>query len=176
MDPQSATLSVLTLMITPAVLISASGTLILSTSNRLSRVVDRVRDLADRTEELATSTVELSLRDERRKMIYEQLAQLIRRAKTLRLGLTILYLSVCCFILTSFFLGLIGLTWEISHWVPVATGLMGASALLLASLVLIVEAHLAARSLNVELDFIQALGELHAPTGVRPRRRSSTRV
>ena len=33
-------------MITPAVLISASGTLVLSTSNRLTRVVDRVRSLA----------------------------------------------------------------------------------------------------------------------------------
>lgn len=32
-------------MITPALLISACGTLVLSTSNRLSRVVDRVRVL-----------------------------------------------------------------------------------------------------------------------------------
>ena len=32
-------------MITPAVLISASGTMILSTSTRLGRVVDRVRSL-----------------------------------------------------------------------------------------------------------------------------------
>jgi len=32
-------------MITPAVLISASGTLVLSTGNRLGRIVDRVRVL-----------------------------------------------------------------------------------------------------------------------------------
>ncbi|HYU33146.1 MAG TPA: DUF2721 domain-containing protein [Thermoanaerobaculia bacterium] len=36
-------------MIAPAVLISASGTLVLSTSNRLTRVVDRVRASAGRS-------------------------------------------------------------------------------------------------------------------------------
>jgi hypothetical protein len=45
--------SVLSAMITPAVLISACGALILSTSVRLGRVVDRVRALADRFEELS---------------------------------------------------------------------------------------------------------------------------
>ena len=37
-------------MITPALLISACGTLVLSTSNRLSRVVDRVRVLTAEVE------------------------------------------------------------------------------------------------------------------------------
>ncbi len=55
MEPLSSALSVLTAMITPAVLISACGTMILSTSTRLGRVVDRVRALSDRLEELANS-------------------------------------------------------------------------------------------------------------------------
>ena len=46
MDPLSASVAVLTAMITPAVLISASGTMILSTSTRLIRIVDRVRELS----------------------------------------------------------------------------------------------------------------------------------
>jgi len=50
MDPLSSALGVLSAMITPAILISACGTLVLSTSNRLGRVVDRVRDLADKFE------------------------------------------------------------------------------------------------------------------------------
>ena len=37
-------------MITPALLISAAGTLSLSTANRLGRVVDRVRALTDMAE------------------------------------------------------------------------------------------------------------------------------
>ncbi|HET7711316.1 MAG TPA: DUF2721 domain-containing protein, partial [Thermoanaerobaculia bacterium] len=46
-SPQGLTsvLSVLSAMITPAVLILASGSLILTTSNRLTRVVDRVREM-----------------------------------------------------------------------------------------------------------------------------------
>src|SRR5207245_8531702 len=45
-------LGVLTGMITPAVLISACGTLIFSTSTRLARIVDRVRQLTAAMEDL----------------------------------------------------------------------------------------------------------------------------
>jgi nicotinic acid phosphoribosyltransferase len=48
-------------MITPAVLISACGTMILSTSTRPGRVVDRVRSLSDRLEELAKVEAEIAL-------------------------------------------------------------------------------------------------------------------
>jgi hypothetical protein len=51
MEELSSAVSVLTAMITPAVLISACGALILSTSTRLGRVVDRVRLLIERFEE-----------------------------------------------------------------------------------------------------------------------------
>ena len=52
MDKEAA-IAVLTAMITPAVLISACGSMILSTSSRLGRVVDRVRALSDRLETMA---------------------------------------------------------------------------------------------------------------------------
>jgi len=55
MDGLSSSLAVLTAMITPAVLISASGTMILSTSTRLGRVVDRVRSLSDRCQEVSST-------------------------------------------------------------------------------------------------------------------------
>ncbi len=48
-------LSLLSAMITPAVLISACGTLVFSTSTRLARVVDRVRQLSAEAAELATA-------------------------------------------------------------------------------------------------------------------------
>jgi hypothetical protein len=46
MQNASHSFSVLSAMITPAVLISACGALIFSTSTRLARVVDRVRELS----------------------------------------------------------------------------------------------------------------------------------
>jgi len=49
-----ANLQVLTAMITPAVLISGAGTLLMSTSSRLGRVTDRVRQLTARFKVLVT--------------------------------------------------------------------------------------------------------------------------
>ncbi|MCV4777234.1 DUF2721 domain-containing protein, partial [Escherichia coli] len=48
----NSTIEFLTAMITPALLISATGSLVLSTSTRLGRVVDRVRELERRLSEL----------------------------------------------------------------------------------------------------------------------------
>lgn len=72
---------VLGAMITPAVLISACGTLVLSTSNRLSRVVDRVRVLA---REAANGTPDPS------GLASDQLHRLAQRALMLRTAMTVL--------------------------------------------------------------------------------------
>ena len=48
----NSTIEFLTAMITPALLISATGSLVLSTSTRLGRVVDRVRELEKRLGDL----------------------------------------------------------------------------------------------------------------------------
>jgi len=73
MEGLSSALTVLTAMITPAVLISACGTMILSTSTRLGRIVDRVRSLSDKLEELAKTDGEVELLEDRRSIIYSQL-------------------------------------------------------------------------------------------------------
>jgi hypothetical protein len=57
----SAGLTVLTSMITAALLISASGAFILSTSNRLGRVIDRVRKLSDDMDQLMQEGQSLGL-------------------------------------------------------------------------------------------------------------------
>jgi len=70
----SSAVAVLTAMITPAVLISACGSMILSTSTRLGRVVDRVRALSDKLEELAAkSSNEVRETTERQAIIFAQL-------------------------------------------------------------------------------------------------------
>ena len=65
MDPLSNAITVLTAMITPAVLISACGSMILSTSVRLGRVVDRVRSLSDRLEEIVHDDQQTEMNKER---------------------------------------------------------------------------------------------------------------
>ena len=59
-------LTILTSMITPALLISATGTFILSTSNRLGRVVDRVRAISEKMDNLMHGSSGLEMIDERK--------------------------------------------------------------------------------------------------------------
>jgi Protein of unknown function (DUF2721) len=75
-------------MITPAVLISASGVLVLSTSNRVGRTVDRVRALATEVERLQllpeSGSVSSGSKASKRKRLADQLSQLSERAVLLR--------------------------------------------------------------------------------------------
>lgn len=126
---------VLGAMITPAVLISASGTLVLSTSNRLSRVVDRVRKLA-----ADAGAMGAEIPEERRRLIVDQLSVLSSRALLLRSALTSFYLAIGLLVATSIAVGIVAaLQWQYG-WIPVITGLGGACALLWGSLLLVREA------------------------------------
>src|SRR6516162_5156963 len=105
MDALTASLAVLTAMITPAVLISASGTMILSTTTRLGTVVDRVRVLSDRLLALANNEVTCEFVEEERAMLYDQLDKLTSRSRLLQRSLTVFYLAVGVFVATSVAVG-----------------------------------------------------------------------
>lgn len=167
----SSALAILTAMITPAVLVTACGTLILSTSNRLGRVVNRIRDLADDLDELASAPQGVTLLKERRAMIFTQLEKLMQRARTLQMTLRALYLSVCLFISASVAIGIVGVTHSRYTWVPVVMGIFGASFLFFGSVMLITEARLAMGTLRAEMQFIDQLRTLHAPEGALTERR-----
>lgn len=138
-------------MITPAVLISASGTLVLSTSNRLSRVVDRVRALSTEAEQ-ASLPGGKALVPRRAALIGSQLVQLAQRAEMLRTALTTLYASIGLFVATSLGVAAVVL---FAFWnlVAVVPGIAGAFALLYGSLLLVREARLAIVSTLEEMDY-----------------------
>ncbi|HLA09723.1 MAG TPA: DUF2721 domain-containing protein [Pyrinomonadaceae bacterium] len=82
MDQISAAVAILTAMITPAVLISACGSMILSTSTRLGRVVDRVRALSDKLEEMARQPgADEQMLRERQAIIFDQLDMTSRNCR-----------------------------------------------------------------------------------------------
>ena len=144
---------VLGAMITPAVLISASGTLVLSTSNRLTRVVDRVRTLASEAEELHVGGTGGAA--PRVRLIADQLPLLTARAVLLRSALTALYAAIGLLVATSIAVGIVAsLGWEYG-WVPVLSGLAGACALLWGSLLLVREARLAIGFTLQEMDYLR---------------------
>jgi len=163
----SPELAVLTSMITPAVLISACGALILSTSVRLGRVVDRVRALSDRFEELAhTDATEIVLFEERLELTFTQLDWLTSRARHLQRAMTTFYLALGLFVATTITLGFLGISGPVDrelHWAPVIVGMIGAALLFVGTVLLGFEATLALRSIHSEMDFVWKLGQHHAP-------------
>ena len=147
---------VLGAMITPAVLISASGTLVLSTSNRLNRVVDRVRVLAAQAEQLRDPEEQkLQTIEARRTLIADQLVTLSSRALLLRSAMTALYLAIGLLVTTSIAVGVVAAFHWAYGWIPVVLGLLGTGVLLYGSYLLVHEAHLAVKSLLQELAYAQ---------------------
>ena len=163
MEGLSGALAVLTAMITPAVLISACGTMILSTSTRLGRVVDRVRALSDKLEELAHTEGDLELLDDRRAVIFVQLDKLTSRARILQRSMTVFYLALGIFVSTSVAIGIVAVTSTRYSWIPVVVALLGASCLFYGSMLLIFEARLALSTIHIEMDFIWRFTKHFAP-------------
>jgi hypothetical protein len=170
MDPLSSALAVLTAMITPAVLISACGTLILSTSTRLGRVVDRVRSLSVSFEDLARDPGEMELYEERRAVIFDQLDKLTTRARLLQRCMTVFYIAVGVFVSTSVAIGVVAALGSAHSWVPVVMALVGAFCLFYGSVLLIFEARLALSTIAAEMDFIWRLGKQLAPADLVQQR------
>jgi hypothetical protein len=88
-------------MVTPAVMISACGLLLLSVSNKLGRIVDRIRNLNSEDRDLSSEIDTV-----RRLSIRNQIDFLLRRAVLLRNACGLLYLAVAVFALTSLCVGL----------------------------------------------------------------------
>ena len=141
-------------MITPAVLISACGSMILSTSSRLGRVVDRVRSLSDKLEELARNSSDDT--KERQGVIFAQLDKLTSRARILQRAMVTFYLATGMFVATSVAIGVVAVIPSSPryNYVPVIVGLVGACFLFYGSMLLIFEARLALSTIHAEMDFI----------------------
>lgn len=150
-------LGVLSAMITPAVLISASGTLILSTSNRLNRAADRMRRFADHIRELSHAPAGAPpdpFAEAERKLIVTLLPMVMRRVYLIHRGLAAFYLAVGLFVLTSLLIGSsrIGIGAEN---VAVAFGLAGVLVLFVGAALLTVEAQLSLEVNKTEMEFIR---------------------
>ncbi len=159
----SSAVAVLTAMITPAVLISACGSMLLSTSSRLGRVVDRVRALSDKLEELAQKRADDT--KERQGVIFAQLDKLTSRARILQPSMVAFYLATGMFVSTSVAIGVVAVIPSSPRYnlVPVMVGLGGACFLFYGSMLLIFEARLALSTIHAEMDFIWSHSTRVAP-------------
>lgn len=149
-----AALNVLAAMITPALLISASGTFILSTSNRLARVVDRMRALSERIDATATAETRKQYDLDHLDLWKSQLRRQISRLKLLQTSLTLLYVAASTFMCTSVFIGLLFAMGLRFYWIPVAMFLTGAALLLIAGILLIAETRMAVANAEDEMKLV----------------------
>ncbi len=145
---------ILNAMITPALLISASGTLSLSTANRLGRVVDRIRALNEMAESLPDGVATPEVVD-KRALIADQVVWHMQRLQLLQHTIVTLYTAIGLLVGASLTVGLSASTQWALGWIPVAFGLSGAFALLIAAGLLIRESRLAVRGAEVEIGYIR---------------------
>jgi hypothetical protein len=153
----SDTYAALSAMITPAIFLTANASLIISTSNRVSRVVDRIRVLNDLADRLGRGVTDLDFAPERLDHVNDQMNQLERRGNRLRFALAALYLAFTSFVCTSLFLAIDTL---LKNWLvalPTLLAVVGVSLLLFASINLVGEALLALRSNRLEIRFYREL-------------------
>lgn len=143
LDPNSlGHYAILTSMLAPALLMAATGSLLVSANARLARVVDRLRALIVAWEEAAPDRAQRDLQIQR----HRQRAQLVLRACQL------LYGGLGAFIGTSLALAIDAFLGFRLGVLPTVLAVVGVSFLLLASLALGMEVSLSVRSFDEELD------------------------
>jgi hypothetical protein len=155
MQEFSTPLGLLGAMITPAVLISACGALIFSTSTRLARIVDRVRTLSHDLEEIFTGKV-TEFADERLAEYERQLTVHTRRGRLIQRSLTSFYVSLGLLTAATVMISVTALL-DAAEWLPSALGVAGTLALFYGSMLLVAETRLALGSVTSEMEFVLRL-------------------
>ncbi|MGD9563482.1 MAG: DUF2721 domain-containing protein [Pyrinomonadaceae bacterium] len=169
-DSFSSTIEFLTAMVTPTLLISATGSLVLSTSTRLGRVVDRARELEKRLGEMiyVEDKSEVPLYEKRVEVIVDLLDKVTSRSRLLQRAMATFYYGLGMFILTSVTIAIAGL-FNIYRWLPVPIGVIGILFLLYGSLLMLRETSMATATIRAEMDFTWELARQVAPKDVANR-------
>ncbi|OGR25727.1 MAG: hypothetical protein A2X79_05880 [Desulfuromonadaceae bacterium GWB2_53_15] len=149
---------ILTSMITPAVLISACGTLIFSTSARLGRIFDRVNVMKGEVEAVVDSRISYPV--ERMQHLKEQVALQKRRATLIQKAMAALYTATALFIASSLAIA-INVAYGSSEqgWIPTLIALSGGMFLFAASAILLYESRFNLLFVTRTIDFIEFLEE-----------------
>lgn len=147
---------ILTSMITPAVLISACGTLIFSTSARLGRIFDRVNVMKGEVEVVITGKMSFPI--ERMAFLQEQVALARKRAILIQKAMATLYSATALFVASS-----LGIAANVAFgrpdqaWIPTLIALSGGLFLFVASALLLYESRFNLKFVTRNIEFIEFL-------------------
>lgn len=160
----NSTIEFLTAMVTPTLLISATGSLVLSTSTRLGRVVDRVRELETRLSDLimVEDKEAIPLYEKRVDTVVKLLDKVTSRARILQRAMGMFYYGLGFFILTSVTIA-IAAFFSAYRWIPIPVGIIGIIFLFYGSILMLRETWMATTTVNTEMDFTWELARKVAP-------------
>lgn len=130
-------------MITPAMLILASGSLIATALARLARVVDRLRKLPERRDSMPDA---------------DELNRHKRRAMLAELAVSIYFGAVVCFVVSGFAIALDHLAGDSLTWLPVSVTMFGMSLIVAGSAAMLAECRMAATQIRAEIAALGAAG------------------
>jgi len=150
----SGTLAILSAMFTPAILVSACSSLILTTSQRLSRSLDRQREVAQLLRQNQQQALTATPDPAEHGHLTQQLLFAIRRARLLQQAMSCLHLTLSIFIGSILTIGVFELANFSRAWVIAALSVVGALLLLYASVLLIRESSLARSDVNEETEYL----------------------
>jgi hypothetical protein len=147
---------ILTSMITPAVLISACGTLIFSTSARLGRIFDRVNVMKGEVEAIITGNI--SHPEERQEHLHGQIELQRRRAMLVHKAMVSLYTATLLFVASSLAIAVnVAYGSAAQAWIPTSLALVGGLFLFVASAALLYESRFNLLFVHRSIDFIELL-------------------
>jgi hypothetical protein len=140
-----SSLSIVSAMITPAILILAAGSLVNTTLVRLGRAVDRSRWLIERGDEFHAAGNHKAMR-----IVEERLERQLRRAELSRLALTGYYVAIALFLVASLAIAVNQLIGDPYPMVGPAIVILGGIALLVSTLAVVIEVNVSAGTLREE--------------------------
>ena len=133
-------------MVSPAVMVSACGLMLLSLGNKYARVVDRIRNFAAELRGLRKLGATMSVVDQQRlEILAVQIPDLFRRGRLLRNAVLFFYVAISLFVICSF---LIPVT---KSWLPLGVFCLGMASVFVAILLAGRETLLSFRLINLEV-------------------------
>jgi len=148
-DNLPSVLSVLTALIAPSLLITATASFVASTSTRLASNLARARAVADELQQIHRRGA-TAQQTETGRWLEMELQVTYRRVHLEQEALALLYGSTILFVACSLVLGMEAIEALLHYWLPVALGLCGVLLLLVASALLILDVRLMVRLLRQE--------------------------
>ncbi|CAG0990477.1 hypothetical protein ANRL2_03151 [Anaerolineae bacterium] len=153
----SLAISVLSAVITPVVLISATALLTLSTSTRVSRVLERARNASELLEELEKTRQGEAGTEERYSILLIQFKRARRRSELLSRALGAQYASISAFAAASVAIGAASVWTGFPAILVILFGFSGVTLLFYSSVLLIIDSRIGLGALRDEMELMERL-------------------